>query len=171
MRIVKGRFAGRTLSSPARRVRPTPEEVRSRGLDLIEEALEGARVLDLFAGSGALGLEALSRGADRVDFVENGAAALHALKANVAALRATKRARIFKKDVIPWIQRLDEGAYDVAFADPPYGSAKLDRVVERWIEVPFSRILVAEHDKSHVLPGGGASHDFEGPTRLTILTA
>lgn len=167
---MKGRFAGRSLTSPARRVRPTPEDVRGRGLDLVEEALKGARVLDLFAGSGALGLEALSRGADRVDFVENGPHAIHALKANVAALRATKRARIFKKDVIPWIQRLEENAYDVAFADPPYGSAKLDRVVERWIAVPFSRILVAEHDKAHPLPGQGARYDFAGPTRLTIMT-
>jgi 16S rRNA (guanine966-N2)-methyltransferase len=145
--------------------------VRSRALDLVEEALQGARVLDLFAGSGALGLEALSRGAHRVDFVENGAEALHALKANVAALRATKKTRIFKKDVIPWIQTLAAGAYDIAFADPPYGSAKLDRVVERWIEVPFSHILVAEHHETHVLPGGGSRYDFEGPTRLTVMTA
>ena len=67
-------------------------------------------MLDLFAGTGALGLEALSRGAISVDFVENGPAALHSLKANVAALRETKRCRIFKKDAVPWAEALGAGA-------------------------------------------------------------
>ena len=119
-------------------MRPTPEGVRARTVALVESDFRGKRVLDLFAGTGALGLEALSRGATSVDFVENGPAALHALKANVAALRETKRCRIFKKDAIPWIEALARGAYALAFADPPYGSAKLDRVVDRWREVPFA---------------------------------
>ena len=84
MRIVAGKHAGRRLTSPGRRVRPTGESVRDRWLGRLAEELGGARVLDLFAGSGALGLEALSRGAKSADFVENGAEALHALKANVA---------------------------------------------------------------------------------------
>jgi 16S rRNA (guanine966-N2)-methyltransferase len=131
-------------------------------------------VLDLFAGSGALGLEALSRGAVAVDFVENGPAALHALKANVAALRETKRCRIFKKDAVPWVRALAAGAYAVAFADPPYGSAKLDRVVGQWRDVPFADVLLFEHEKEHRLDVHGlkAKHyDFEGPTRVTILRA
>src|SRR5690242_4713771 len=131
MRIIRGTHAGRQLTSPGGDVRPTPEAVRERALDLLEQDLAGARVLDLFAGSGALGLEALSRGAKSVDFVENGPPALHALKANVAALRETRRCRIFKKDAVQWIEALEAGAYRVAFVDPPYGSAKLDRVVER----------------------------------------
>ncbi len=94
MRIVAGKHAERRLTSPGKRVRPTSESVRVRWLDRLEGELAGARVLDLFAGSGALGLEALSRGAKSADFVENGAEALHALKANVAALRETKRTRI-----------------------------------------------------------------------------
>jgi len=61
----------------------------------------------------------------------------------------------------------------VAYADPPYGSGKLDRVVERWLEVPFARVLVVEHGKEHDLPAGarGKRYDFEGPTRLTLLRA
>ena len=140
-------------------------------MELVAERLDGARVLDLFAGSGAVGLEALSRGAKTVDFVENGPEALHALKANVAALRATKITRIFKRDVIPWIQNLERGAYDVAFVDAPYGSRKLDRVVERWSVVPFADILLLEHDREHEIPVKGRSFDFEGPTRLTIVNA
>jgi 16S rRNA (guanine966-N2)-methyltransferase len=126
-------------------------------------------VLDLFAGTGALGLEALSRGAGSVDFVESAPAALHALKANVAALRATKTCRIFKRDAVRWIEGLEGGVYRVAFVDPPYGSKKLDRVVARWLDVPFADVLVIEHDKEHAVPAGGKRYDFAGPTRVTVL--
>lgn len=171
MRILKGTHAGRDLTSPARQVRPTPEHVRDRCVSLVEEDLKGARVLDLFAGSGALGLEALSRGCWSVDFVENGTAALHALKANVAALRERKHTRIFKKDALPWIENLAAGAYGVCFVDPPYGSRKLDRVLERWHETPFADVLVIEHDAEHRIGGKGKRYDFPGPTRVTILRA
>ena len=171
MRIVKGKHAGRHLTSPSKRVRPTPEDVRDRCVALVEEDFQGRAVLDLFAGSGALGLEALSRGARSVDFVESGAEALHSLKANVAALRETKRCRVFKKDALPWIDRLEAGTYAVCFVDPPYGSRKLDRVLERWREVPFANVLVVEHDQEHEVEGKGKRYDFSGPTRVTILRA
>jgi 16S rRNA (guanine966-N2)-methyltransferase len=168
MRIVAGRWAGRDLVSPGARVRPTAEEVRDPWLTILAKSLPGARVVDLFAGTGALGLEALSRGAATADFVENGAASLHALKANVAALRVSKRTRIFKRDAIPFVESLEPGTYDIAFADPPYGSHKADRVVKRWLEVPFSRILSVEHDPEHALPGKGKSYNF-GEIRVTIF--
>jgi 16S rRNA (guanine966-N2)-methyltransferase len=169
MRIVGGKHAGRHLTSPGKAVRPTAEDVRDRWLELMEADLAGTRVLDLFAGSGAVGLEALSRGARYVDFVENGAPALHALKANIAALRATKKCRVFKQDVIPFVERLGVSAYDLAFADPPYGSRKLDRVIARWLDVPFAPILAIEHDKDHPGVPKGKRYDFGGQTRLTIL--
>jgi 16S rRNA (guanine966-N2)-methyltransferase len=171
MRILKGTHAGRKLTSPGGPVRPTPEDVRDRCVSIVEADLERARVLDLFAGSGALGLEALSRGARSVDFVENGKAALHSLKANVAALREAKRCRIFKKDVLPWIEKLPAGAYAVGFVDAPYGSRKLDRVLERWSQVPFADVLVVEHDAEHRIEAEGKRYDFPGPTRVTILRA
>lgn len=179
MRIVAGVWAGKELVSPGRRVRPTAEEVRDGWLTLLQPHLAGARVLDLFAGSGALGLEALSRGAAWADFVEDGAEALHALKANVAArrLRAPvpgappterrKAARVFKRDAIPFVSGLEAGQYDVAFADPPYGSRKLDLVVERWRAVPFARILGVEHAPDHPVPPGGRKLDF-GEVRVTV---
>jgi 16S rRNA (guanine966-N2)-methyltransferase len=169
MRIISGKFAGRHLTSPGRNVRPTSERVRSRWLDLLEADITGARVLDLFAGSGAIGLEALSRGARYVDFVENGAGALHSLKANVAALRVTKKCRLYKRDAIPFVAKLEAGAYDVCFADPPYGSRKLDLVIKRWREVPFATVLAIEHAKGHDVPIKGKSYDFEGDTRVTVL--
>ncbi len=171
MRIVGGKWAGRDLVSPGSGVRPTAESVRDRWLSLLEGQLDGASVLDLFAGTGAVGLEAMSRGASRVDFVENGPASLHALKANVAGLRVSRRTRIFKRDVIPFVEALDAWVYDVAFADPPYGSAKLDRVVEHWLRVPFSRILTVEHDRSHRVAGKATHHDVGGQTRISVLVA
>ncbi len=168
VRIVAGKWAGRDLVSPGTRVRPTAEDVRDGWLCLLEPDLPGASVLDLFAGSGALGLEALSRGAAKADFVENGAASLHALKANVAALRVRSRTRVFKRDAIPFVEKIDCVAYDIAFADPPYGSRKLDRVVTRWLDVPFSRVLSVEHDREHRPPRGGKRCDFGG-TRITIF--
>jgi 16S rRNA (guanine966-N2)-methyltransferase len=171
VRILAGKHAGRQLTSPGGKVRPTPEHVRDRSLELIVDDLPDARVADLFAGTGALGLEALSRGARSVDFVENNPAALHALKANVAALRASKATRIFKRDAIPWVEALSEGSYDVAFVDAPYGSRKVDRVLARWRDVPFARVLVIEHAKEHELGSGGKRYDFEGPTRVTIFRA
>ena len=169
MRIISGKFAGRHLTSPGRNVRPTSERVRSRWLDLLEADITGARVLDLFAGSGAIGLEALSRGARYADFVEDGAGALHSLKANVAALRVTKKCRVYKRDAIPFVAKLEAGAYDVCFADPPYGSRKLDLVIKRWREVPFATVLAIEHAKGHDVPIKGKSYDFEGDTRVTVL--
>jgi 16S rRNA (guanine966-N2)-methyltransferase len=155
MRIVGGKFAGRNLTSPNDfRVRPTAELVRAAMLDRLAPFLAGARVLDLFAGTGALGLEALSRGAGRADFVETRPASLHALKANIAALRMREKTRVFKKDALPYAAGLRESSYNIAFVDPPYESRMLDRVIEGWQRTHFSEILVAEHAATHVLPPG-----------------
>lgn len=169
MRIVAGKFAGKPLVSPGGRVRPTAESLRDITMQLVADDLPQARVLDLFAGTGALGLEAISRGAASCDFVENAAEALHSLKANVAKLRVRERSRIFKRDAIPFAEMLDAGVYDIAFADPPYGSAKLDRILSRWKEVPFSRLLVLEHAVDHpVAKSGGRSRRYED-SMVTVL--
>lgn len=168
VRIVSGRFRGRDLTSPNDfRVRPTAENVRSDTLDALAADLPGARVLDLFAGSGALGLEAISRGARSADFVETRPASLHALKANVAALRVRERSRIFKRDALPFAAALSAGSYDITFVDPPYGSRMLDRVLDTWTTIGFSRILVAEHARTHELPEGALRLLFE-ETAVTI---
>jgi 16S rRNA (guanine966-N2)-methyltransferase len=159
---VGGRFAGRDLTSPSdRRVRPTAEPVRAALLDALAPDLPGARILDLFAGSGALGLEALSRGARTADFVEFRPASLHALRANVAALRLRERTRIFKRDAIPFAAALAPDSYDIAFADPPYESRVLDRLLDCWRELRFSRILAVEHARSHQLPRGSFRKSFQ----------
>lgn len=167
MRIVGGTFAGRDLTSPNDdRVRPTAESVRTRWMELVGDALKGARVIDLFAGTGAVGLEALSRGARSVDFVETRPSSLHALKANVAALRVREKTRVFKKDALPFAAALPPDAYDVAFADPPYESRMLDRLIEGWQQTRFARILTVEHAATHALPAGGERVPL-GDTALT----
>ena len=171
MRIVGGKLAGRDLTSPNDfRVRPTAEHVRVALLDLLAPDLAGARVLDLFAGTGALGLEALSRGATWADFVETRPASLHALRANVAALRLRERTRIFKRDALPFAAALPAGAYDLAFVDPPYESRMLDRVLEGWRARAFARVLAVEHARTHELPAGARRLAFED-TLITVYRA
>ena len=168
MRIVGGRWAGKSLTSPSGRVRPTTEELRAAWMELLADDLANARIIDLFAGSGALGLEALSRGARSCDFVENGPSAIHSLKANVAAMRARDRCRIFDRDAIPFVERLPQDSYDIAFADPPYGSRKLDRVIARWQAVPFAPVLAVEHAPEHELAVKGIERRV-GDSVVTVL--
>ena len=162
MRIVAGRYANRPLSSPRdSRVRPTAEHLRASLLDLLAPDLPNARVLDLFAGTGALGLEAISRGAIGADFVEYRPASIHALRANIASLRLRERTRVFKRDALTFAAALVPGSYDIAFADPPYESQVLNRLVETWHKGRFARILAVEHARTHQLPRGAVRQAFE----------
>ncbi|MEP7066811.1 MAG: RsmD family RNA methyltransferase [Gemmatimonadota bacterium] len=171
MRVVAGKLAGRDLVSPQdRRVRPTAEHVRAAMLDMVHDELANARVLELFAGTGAIGIEALSRGARSVDFVEFRPDSLHALRANIAALRLRESTRIFKRDAIPYAAMLGPASYDIAFADPPYESRQLDRVIGSWKVSLFSRVLVVEHAAVHVLPRGASSRVFD-ETTVTVYRA
>ena len=148
-------------------MRPTAEHVRAATLDALTPDLPNASVLDLFAGTGALGLEAISRGAQRADFVEFRPASLHALRANIAALRLRDRTRVFKRDAVQFAAGLDANAYDLVFVDPPYESRQLDLVLRSWQERRFSRVLVAEHARVHQLPAGAVRLTFED-TLVTV---
>ena len=163
-----GKYAGRDLTSPLdSRVRPTAEHVRAAVLDALASDLPNARVLDLFAGTGALGLEAISRGARSADFVEFRPSSLHALRANVAALKLRERTRIFKKDAVRFAAELSADAYEIVFVDPPYESRQLDLVVASWNATGCSPILVAEHARTHTLPAGAWARRFDD-TVVTI---
>jgi 16S rRNA (guanine966-N2)-methyltransferase len=127
MRIVAGAWRGRMLRAPdGQTTRPTSDRLRQALFDMLAHApwaghgvLDGARVLDAFAGTGALGLEALSRGAAEAVFMERDRAALAALSANIAACRAEQRARILRCDVTA--PQRAPAPCDVVFLDPPYG--------------------------------------------------
>jgi 16S rRNA (guanine966-N2)-methyltransferase len=171
MRILGGRFAGTDLVSPSGRVRPTAEALRGAWLEALTRDIPGARVLDLFAGTGALGLEALSRGAASVDFVENGPPAIHALRANVARLRAKPETRVFVRDAMAFVEALEAESYDVAFADPPYTSKLSARILELWKAKPFSRILGLEHSAEVELPGRARVRQRVADGAFTIFEA
>lgn len=137
-------------------------------MSILMPELPGARVLDLFAGSGALGLEALSRGAVSADFVEIGAKSLTALRANIESLGAESSVVVHRGDAMRFALALDENAFDIAFADPPYDAGLGTRLAERWLEVPFARVLTIEHRVDETLPGDGDRRKY-GDTALTIL--
>lgn len=153
MRIVAGIWRGRRIRPPDdARVRPTADRVREAWMSIVQPSLVDARVVDLFAGSGALGLEALSRGAVSADFVEASAAGVRAIRENADLLGATDSISIHRGDAIRFIEKLQPGAFDVAFADPPYGHGLATVVAERWLSVPFARILGVEHATKEKLP-------------------
>lgn len=139
-------------------------------MSILQRDLPGASVIDLFAGSGALGLEALSRGAEHADFVELSARSLQALRSNAAALGAGDASTIHRGDALRFIETLSPGAYDVAFADPPYRLGLALKVLERWLEVPFARVLSVEHEAKETLPGGGDTRRY-GDTAITFFRA
>jgi 16S rRNA (guanine966-N2)-methyltransferase len=146
MRIIAGEFRGRTLKAPPdRRARPTADRVREAWFSILGAELAGASVLDLFAGSGALGLEALSRGASRVDFVEVSNTSLLALRANIAALDVETRVRVHRGDALAFVRRLDVSTYDIAFADPPYRTSAARDLGTLFRQRPFARLLGVEH--------------------------
>lgn len=116
--------------------------------------LPGSTVLDLFAGSGALGLEALSRGAAHVTFVEVARASLEALRANVAALDVEDRITIRRGDALAYAELTQPGEFDIAFADPPYTTGQAERLSAIFQRRAFARLLGVEHAGAVTLPGG-----------------
>lgn len=122
-RIIAGTFGGRTLQVPAKGTRPTSDRVREALFSRLDHAglLRGSRVVDLFAGSGALGLEALSRGAAHATFVESGAAAIRVIQGNIRELGVGTRADAVRERCHHFLERghIPE-PFDVAFLDPPY---------------------------------------------------
>jgi len=133
----------------------------------LQQAIPGARVLDLFAGSGALGFEALSRGAVSVDFVETRRSSLAILKANSEALKVEDRVTIHRTDAVRFAERLEPGQFDVAFADPPYASDEAERLAALFRAIPFARIFAIEHETNRSI-GGGDTRQY-GDTAVTFL--
>ncbi len=169
MRIVGGQWRGRTLKAPDdARVRPTADRVREAWMSIVQLHVPGARVLDLFAGTGALGLEALSRGAGSVDFVESATASLRLLRENVAAFGAEPDVTIHRADAVTFVAALGAHSFDLAFADPPYESDAAARLAECWSETPFSAVLGVEHRSSVTLPAGGIRRRY-GTTSITFF--
>ena len=170
MRIVAGELGGRRLRLPKDgRVRPTADRVREAWMSILGEDLRGARVLDLFAGSGALGLEALSRGAAKATFVELNPPSLEALRANIETLGVGERVQVHRGDALRFAGGLEAGAFDLAFADPPYTTDGADRIVALFRRHPFARILSVEHSAGRRVEGDETRR--YGDTAVTFCRA
>ncbi len=154
-RIISGEFGGRRLVTPAdRRVRPTADRVREAWFSILGQRVVDAVVVDLFAGSGALGLEAVSRGARHATLVDLNRPSLEAIRANVDALGLTDRVRIVRGDVFRFLAGTSGRAFTLALADPPYGLGMAARVVAQFRSAPFADLLAIEHRADETLPEG-----------------
>jgi 16S rRNA (guanine(966)-N(2))-methyltransferase RsmD len=151
VRVIAGTYGGRTLKAPpGAATRPTSDRVREALFSILADRTPGARVLDLFAGSGALGLEALSRGAASVTFVDDAAAAIRAIKANLQALDAVAEVR--RADALRFLGAAQdtEAQYDLVFLDPPYRHAeRLARPLSEALPAVLApgAVAVAESDR------------------------
>ncbi len=130
VRIIGGEHKRRQLKVLDRPgLRPTPDRVRETLFNWLASVLPGARVLDLFAGSGVLGLEALSRGAAGCDLVEKDGGAARLIGENLAMLRLEARGKVHNLDAMAFLRRQPERPYDLVFLDPPYASDLLDKAL------------------------------------------
>lgn len=179
LRVISGQWRGRRLNAgrDSTALRPTADRVRTALFDRLMPLIPGGRVLDLFAGTGALGIEALSRGAAHVTFVERSAPSLRLIAENLASVGAGSVADVRREEVgrmIGVMGRLGD-RFDLVLADPPYGQGLAAETV-RWIDqagvVAAGGVLVVEHDRREEMPSVGATiaHDDDRRFGDTILT-
>lgn len=167
MKITGGRYAGRSLVIPkGPRIRPTQTQVRQALFNILGDRLEGARLLDLFAGSGALGIEGLSWGASHATFVDRSGFCIRAIETSLKNLfgqAAWEFSTLIKADALSAIQKLAMKGkkFDLVLLDPPYGPDSARKTLSalcRYAIVSEAGWVVAEQDKRNIFPP-----DFEGP--------
>jgi 16S rRNA (guanine(966)-N(2))-methyltransferase RsmD len=174
MRVTGGESKGRRLKAP-RNIRPTQGVVKEAIFNIVAPYIEGATVIDLFAGSGAIGIEALSRGAAHVTFVDHEERGLAILRQNLDALGLKQRARVIRADVARWIEASPDEmqAADLIILDPPYGDAVFDRTLQAIDRSASKATVVAEYSRRQQLPAmGGLQVGRErryGDTMLAVL--
>src|SRR5690349_13414129 len=174
LRVSGGEARGRKLKAP-KNIRPTQGMVKQAIFNMVGAEIEGAQVLDLFAGSGALGIEALSRGAASVTFVDQQPRGLAILRQNLDALGFKDRARLVRSDVVRWLEASTDAvrAADFVFLDPPYEDVVLDRALQALDREVGDAVVLAEHSRRQQLPGLQRLHvDRErryGDTIVTVL--
>jgi 16S rRNA (guanine966-N2)-methyltransferase len=182
VRIIAGALKGQQLVTPrGHRTRPTADQVRIALMDTLMPSLPGARFLDLFAGAGGVGLEALSRGAERAVLVERDADAAAALRRNVTALRVARQTLVLPMDAARALNRLAATGerFDLVFLDPPYGTGLVEDTLLRLgtgAVITLDTIVVAQHFTKHAPPeriGGLAAYRARrfGETTLTFFRA
>ena len=152
MRIIGGDARGRTIVAPAgAKTRPTQDYVRESLFNIIRWDVEDARVLDLFAGTGQLGIEALSRGAKKCTFVENNRQAYKVVEENVKHCKLEQGARIVMSDAYAFLSRRD--SFDIAFLDPPYKQGIVDKCLPLLLPMMSDDgVVICETSRDEELP-------------------
>ena len=148
IRVIAGKFGGRRIDAPDfsnSRTKPMGERIRNAMFNRIGTEIEGARVLDVFAGTGAVGLEALSRGASHVTFVERDKIAQKILAKNVVSLGAEDASEIIRTTVNNWIETTTPDFYDIILADPPYHDLQLSTVSKLFGLLKPNGLMVLSH--------------------------
>ncbi len=153
LRVSGGEARGRRLKSP-KNIRPTQGMVKQAIFNMVGPRIEGSVVLDLFAGSGALGIEALSRGAAKVTFVDQQPRGLAILRQNLDALGFKERAHLVRGDVVRWLDSSPDAvaSADFVFLDPPYDDVVLDRALAVLDRTVVGATVLAEHSRRQTLP-------------------
>ena len=173
MRIIGGEFRGRRLKAPkGRNTRPTPDRVREALFSILGPAIEGSRVLELFGGTGSLGLESLSRGAAQAVFCEINRGALACLTDNIAALSVEDRTRVHRVSALDFPRRAHTGdCFDFIFCDPPH-RLLADARTRRDIENLLAAIPLSPDGQAILEHRTGALGDFSPPgmTRRNLRT-
>ncbi len=137
MRIISGEFKGRLINVPQSKfIRPTTDRVRETMFNLLNNKLdfEGLKVLDIYAGSGSLGLECLSRGAAEIHFIEKNFQIKKNLEQNIASLNAQSKCKIFNMEAVRFSQMFNDSGYDLIIADPPFFKDDIYKVVANLFE-------------------------------------
>jgi len=154
LRVISGNLKGKRLFSPkGQELRPTSDRVKEAIFDILQDQFQGQNVLDLFAGTGALGIECLSRGASKAVFVEESPRSLSVLRRNIEECRLREQAEVLGRKVQPALKILEARgeAFELIFLDPPYGKGEARRVLEvlsgSSILTPGT-LVVAEHSVS-----------------------
>lgn len=155
MRVITGTARGKRLRElPGLDTRPTTDRVKEGLFNIIQFDVEGRRVLDLFAGTGQLGIEALSRGACRCDFVDQALAAVKVVRENLRSCGLERQAAVYQRDFLDFLKGTQE-KYDLVFLDPPYASGDLERALEYIAEIDIvsrNGIIICESPADKVLP-------------------
>jgi len=129
MRIISGKYKGNLVSFHADNIRPTTDRVKESEFNILRERVEGARVLDLFAGTGSLGIESLSRGASELTMVESSGKSIDIIRKNLTKLKVQEAVKILQKDVLIFLRNYEGEPFDLVFADPPFTKSMADEVV------------------------------------------
>ena len=159
VRLISGEFGGRLLDAPpGRRMHPMGERIRNALFNSVGSEIQGARVLDAFSGTGAIGLEALSRGAEHVTFIERDRLLQKILAGNIERLSVQNRTTLIRTSVSNWLSTNEHEQFDIIFADPPYHDTQFSTVIRLQDLLKPSALMVLSH------PGKG-----EVPTKNGVV--